>query len=371
MLLAPSILAQSVAPLVHMGSNTVHTKKAVKKFIFFYFWLKNFLSFKFVNKNFQNKKIGRGTGAVRKMALMGRFEALEADIASGSFGQVSRGRNVETGEVVALKKIHFKKGAEVLREYKALEVLSPHPNIVRLLGVQPQGAGLVLVMEFMLTDLSELLSSSKERIPDSQVKACMVMLLRGLAHLERNGILHRDLKPANLLLSRDGVLKIGDFGLARVAPLDGGSITQQVMTRWYRAPEILYGARRYGHAIDLWAAGCIFGELLTHGPLFPGTSDIDQLYRVLHAFGTPTEDSWPGLGSLPDFNKISFPEMPPRPLEELVPDAPQEALSLLARMLVLNPAERITAVEALKHPYFFSHPLPAAKLSLSHPNDWR
>lgn len=210
----------------------------------------------------------------------------------------------------------------------------------------------------MRSDLGEVLRATPVPLTEPQVKCYMWMLLKGLAHLESLGILHRDLKPANLLISPAGVLKLGDFGLARVRHPSNGDITQQVSTRWYRAPEVLFGARRYGHQVDIWAAGCIFAELLDNAPLFPGDNDIDQLYRVLHAFGSPTEESWPGLSALPDYSKIQFPDMPGRPLKDLLKNATPAAISLLGKLLVLNPAGRISAREALEDPYFYSHPLP-------------
>lgn len=170
----------------------------------------------------------------------------------------------------------------------------------------------------------------------------------------------QDLKPANLLLAPEGVLKIGDFGLARVhTPHHTGNYTHQVATRWFRAPELLFGARRYGHGVDLWAVGAIFGELLHHAPLFPGENDIDQIYRVLQVMGTPTDANWPGVRELPDYAKITFPSLKPLPMRTLLPNASPAALDLLAKFLVYDPARRISAEDALMDPYFFSEPLPA------------
>lgn len=171
------------------------------------------------------------------------------------------------------------------------------------MSVHPSGPSFVLVFEYMLSDLSHILRTTPVPLSSSQVKAYMLMLLKGLSYCHENNIMHRDLKPANLLISPSGVLKLADFGLARVhrskaTGTDGEEPVQrpyshQVATRWYRAPELLYGARMYDAGVDLWAVGCIFGELLNHSPLFPGQNDIDQLYCVLSVLGTPTKESWP------------------------------------------------------------------------------
>lgn len=170
----------------------------------------------------------------------------------------------------------------------------------------------------------------------------------------------QDLKPANLLISASGQLKIADFGLARVFSPDGGRLyTHQVATRWYRAPELLYGARQYDQGVDLWAVGCIMGELLNGSPLFPGENDIEQLCCVLRILGTPSPRVWPEITELPDYNKISFKEQAPVPLEEVLPDASPQALDLLGQFLLYPPRQRIAASQALLHQYFFTAPLPA------------
>ncbi|XP_057346197.1 cyclin-dependent kinase 20 isoform X4 [Manis pentadactyla] len=168
-----------------------------------------------------------------------------------------------------------------------------------------------------------------------------------------------DLKPANLLISASGQLKIADFGLARVLSPDGSCLyTHQVATRWYRAPELLYGACQYDQGVDLWAVGCILGELLNGSPLFPGENDIDQLCCVIRILGTPSRQVWPEITELPDYNKISFKDQAPMPLGELLPDAPPQALDLLGHFLRYPPRQRIAASQALLHPYFFTAPLP-------------
>eukprot|EP00741_Cyanophora_paradoxa_P003547 tig00000093_g3445.t1 len=293
---------------------------------------------------------------------MERYQLLDK-IGEGTFGVVLRAKNTETGETVAIKKIRLRKLEDgipnnVVREVKALQQLE-HPNVVKLYEVFPHGAGLVLVFEYMRSDLAEVLRWNRAPLSEAQAKSYMQMLLRGIAACHEQDIMHRDLKPANLLISPGGALKLADFGLARVHLGPGVQYTQQIATRWYRAPESLYGARRYGPGVDLWAAGCIMAELLANSPLFPGENDIDQLYRVVSILGTPDEDSWPGIRELPDYGKIAFPEMPAVPLEQLLPNASPPALALLRRLLVYNPGARPSALDALLDPWFFLEPLPA------------
>ncbi|XP_032326964.1 cyclin-dependent kinase 20 isoform X2 [Camelus ferus] len=202
----------------------------------------------------------------------------------------------------------------------------------------------VLAFEFMLSDLAEVVRHAQRPLAPAQVKSYLQMLLKGVAFCHANNIVHRDLKPANLLISASGQLKIADFGLARVFSPDGSRLyTHQVATRWYRAPELLYGARQYDQGVDLWAVGCILGELLNGSPLFPGENDIEQLCCVLRILGTPSPQVWPEITELPDYNKISFKEQAPVPLEEVLPDASPQALDLLGRFLLYPPRQRISA----------------------------
>lgn len=296
------------------------------------------------------------------MEHCGQYTIL-GNIGEGAHGIVFKAKHIESGEVVALKKVPLRKLEDgipntALREIKALQEIEENQNVVKLIDVFPYGTGFVLVFEYMLSDLSEVLRNSARPLTEAQIKSYMLMLLKGVVFCHENSIMHRDLKPANLLISSTGHLKIADFGLARVFSNEGNrQYSHQVATRWYRAPELLYGARQYDEGVDLWAVGCIFGELLNNSPLFPGESDISQLLCVLRVLGTPSQGQ--GMTELPDYNKIVFPEMPPIPLENIVPDASPEAVDLLKRFLVYHSKERISAAEALLHPYFFTEPLPA------------
>uniref|UniRef100_A0A3Q2PEB0 Cyclin-dependent kinase 20 n=1 Tax=Fundulus heteroclitus TaxID=8078 RepID=A0A3Q2PEB0_FUNHE len=265
-------------------------------------------------------------------------------IGEGAHGIVFKAKHIETGETVALKKVALRKLEEgipnqALREIKALQEIQDNQHVVKLKDFFPHGTGFVLVFDFMLSDLSEVIRNYQRPLSPAQVKGYMMMLLQGVAFLHHNNIMHRDLKPANLLISSSGHLKVADFGLARLF--------------------INQGERLYSHQVATRAVGCIFGELLNSSPLFPGENDIEQLCCVLRVLGTPTRNTWPEMVDLPDYNKITFKENPAIPLEEIVPDTSPQAIDLLYHFLVYPSRQRCSATQALIHPYFFSTPLPA------------
>ncbi|XP_033927636.1 LOW QUALITY PROTEIN: cyclin-dependent kinase 20 [Melopsittacus undulatus] len=280
-------------------------------------------------------------------------------IGEGAHGVVFKAKDRKTGELVALKKIPLRRPEgglppQTLREIQALLHIQEHPHVVRLGAVFASGPAVVLALELLVGDLGGLLRSAPAPLPPPRVRALLAMTLRGLSHCHRHHVMHRDLKPSNLLLDARGRLKLGDLGLARVlGPPRARPYSHQVATRWYRAPELLYGARDYDEGVDIWAVGCIFGELLTLSPLFPGDTDLEQLCRVLSALGTPSPSAWPELRALPDYRKVRFARCAPAPLERLVPGAGPEARDLLRRLLRMRPARRPRAEQALLHPYFF------------------
>ena len=141
--------------------------------------------------------------------------------------------------------------------------------------------------------------------------------------------------------------------------IDGWSLFCQVATRWYRAPELLYGSRDYTEGVDLWAVGCILGELLNNCPLFPGENDIDQLGIVIRNLGSPTEQSWPGVGNLPDYSKITFPDTSGIAYTDMVPEATPGAVDLLSNLVIYDSSKRLLAKKALKHHFFYELPFPA------------
>eukprot|EP01004_Peranema_trichophorum_P004954 NODE_3840_length_1276_cov_49.248916_g3365_i0.p1 GENE.NODE_3840_length_1276_cov_49.248916_g3365_i0~~NODE_3840_length_1276_cov_49.248916_g3365_i0.p1 ORF type:complete len:401 (+),score=77.09 NODE_3840_length_1276_cov_49.248916_g3365_i0:36-1238(+) len=297
---------------------------------------------------------------------------VEEQIGEGNFGLVLRAQHVETGEMVAIKKISVPRIQDgipnnALREVKALQLVQIHPNVIKLHEVFAQGSSVALVTELMVTDLSEVLRNSCRALPEARAKSYMVMLLRGLQHIHSYRIIHRDIKPGNCLISSNGELKIGDFGLARVWHNDGRPMTHEVATRWYRAPELLFGSRHYTTSVDMWAAGCVFGEMLCGSPLFCGDGDIDQINRIFLRMGTPNETTWPKIRELPDWNKIQFAKVDPKPLHSLCPDRSTQSISLLSSLLVYDQDKRATALQCLSHTYFFTDPLPLQPNPLDNP----
>ncbi|KAL1122879.1 hypothetical protein AAG570_003205 [Ranatra chinensis] len=286
-------------------------------------------------------------------------------IGEGAHGIILRGKEIASGREVALKKVlvkHLDEGipCQIIREIKTMQMANCK-YVMELLDYFPHVLSFVLVFQYMPSGLSEMIHDYDHPMSEAQMKSYMVMLLRGVRHLHENGIMHRDLKPANLLIGEDGILRIGDFGLGRMMWNENRKnklYTHQIATRWYRAPEILYGARNYNHTVDLWAVGCIIAEILNKEPLFPGDTDIDQLAMVIRTLGTPNESSWPGLQSLPDFNKITFPPSEPVPWEDLLPDVPSTGVDLVKSLILYDGNQRISAAKALTHPYFFTNPLP-------------
>lgn len=180
----------------------------------------------------------------------------------------------------------------------------------------------------------------------------MRQILEAIVFCHARRIVHRDLKPQNLLISRDGAtVKLADFGLARAFGIPVRVYTHEVVTLWYRAPEVLLGAARYSTPVDVWSIGCIFAEMATGAPLFHGDSEIDQLFRVFRTLGTPSETLWPGVSQLPDF-KSSFPSWRSNVLKTVVPGICDDGLDLLTRCLTYDPQQRISGKACLLHPYF-------------------
>lgn len=214
-----------------------------------------------------------------------------------------------------------------------------------------------MVIEYCITDLEEVIRDRSILLAPNEIKGCMKMILEGIQACHDRWVLHRDLKPSNILIGADGNLKIGDFGLARIHASPNARLTHQVITRWYRPPELLYAAKAYGSSVDMWSVGCIFAELMIRMPYIPGDSDIDQLAKIFQARGTPKQDDWPDHDSLPAF--VEFTETPPPDPRQLFSAASPASLDLLNEMMHLNPGKRISARDALKHAYFTSE-APAA-----------
>jgi cyclin-dependent kinase 7 len=203
-------------------------------------------------------------------------------------------------------------------------------------------------------------------LTESHIKTYFRMMLDGLAFCHANFVLHRDMKPENLLIGSDGQLRLADFGLAKSFP-SSGNMTAQVATIWYRPPELLFGAKRYSAAIDVWGAGCIFAEMMLRNPLFQAESEsaIEQLQKIFNVLGTPAPDAWPGVTSLPDY--VVFTPTEPLDLRHLFVNQyqqPPAAFNVLMQLLELDPNARGSCEHALKHEYFTggAHFTPAADL---------
>ncbi|KAK4519378.1 uncharacterized protein ATC70_009613 [Mucor velutinosus] len=293
----------------------------------------------------------------------------DAKVGEGTYAVVYSGTSVQTGRKVAIKKIkmgQFKDGLDLtaIREVKYLQELR-HPNVIELIDVFSHKTNLNLVLEYLDSDLEQVIKDKSILFMPADIKSWMLMMLRGLDHCHRHFVLHRDMKPNNLLLTSGGVLKIADFGLARDWGDPGKQMTSQVVTRWYRSPELLFGAKEYSYAVDIWAVGCIFAELMLRTPYVAGDTDIDQLTKIFHALGTPSDADWPGMSSLPDY--IQFKSFPKVPLRQYFTAAGTDALSLLEQMLVFDPNKRWTAEECLSHSYFRNTPLATEPSKLPQP----
>eukprot|EP00854_Cymbomonas_tetramitiformis_P001613 gene1613-2251_t len=362
-------------------------------------------------------------------------------LGQGTFGLVTKGIEKETGRICALKKIRLGKVKEgingtALREIKCLKELH-HEHVIQMIDVFGHKRNLYLVFEYMESDLEVIIKDRRYPLERAHVKAYLKMTLEAVAYCHKNWVLHRDLKPNNLLIGPDGNLKLADFGLARIYGSPDRRLTSQVFQEWYRAPELLYGAKHYAPSVDMWAVGCIFAEMMLRRPFFQegalfqlvetvalhgvllkcfsaarlicppgqrhvmiwmpgqrhvmiwmpgqrhvmiwppglrhighetsideelvqsramaGNSIFDQLGKVFAALGTPSEEQWPGMRSLPDF--IEYVHTPPMDKRQIFTTASEDALNLLTRLLSFDPNRRITAEEALQHRYFKTSPM--------------
>ncbi|VDO04328.1 unnamed protein product [Rodentolepis nana] len=291
------------------------------------------------------------------------FECLNR-IEEGTYGVVYRARDKKTNEVFALKRLKMEKEREgfpitSLREINTL-MKAQHENIVtvREVVVGFDLDKIYLVMEYVEHDLKSLMEVMSGPFTVGQVKCLLIQLLRAVQHLHDNWILHRDLKTSNLLLSHKGILKVGDFGLAREYGSPLQHYTEVVVTLWYRAIELLLGSKSYSTAIDMWSVGCIFAEFLLQRPLFPGKGEVDQVNMIFRDLGTPNERIWPGVSKLPGMKNTMFTEYPYNQLRRRFTERQisTSGFELLTSLLTYCPERRLTAEKALTHRYFTERP---------------
>ena len=311
-------------------------------------------------------------------------------VGHGSYGQVYKARDILTGRTVALKCMRAEDGdlpAVLLREIATLKAIKGHDALVQLLDVfpNPRSHEIFLVFELMASDLKKFLQTAhrarrakaaqglpmpepgpslrESLVPLAQFKFWAWQLLTGLAYCHARGIIHRDIKPANCLLDAEArILKLADFGLARSMTAPLRRYTHEVVTLWYRPPEILLGSTHYTSSVDVWSAGCLLVECITGTPPFNGNVEIEQLFKIFRVLGTPSPAAWPELESLPEWNEGTFPAWPRRSIRALIGDAlPAEGVDLIERMLQYNPDHRMPVAEAIRHPFFAEfHARPAA-----------
>ncbi|CAD7695798.1 unnamed protein product [Ostreobium quekettii] len=250
-------------------------------------------------------------------------------LGKGTFGKVFMATCKETGQPVAIKRFRMMKQSEgvsvtAYREIKIQKELD-HPRIVKLLdefedrGKSGKGKSKIyLVFEYMHSDLEALIYDKSKILEAADIKKYMQMLLEALKYCHESGVLHRDLKPNNLLIAESGEMKLADFGLSREYGSPDPHYTHLVFSRWYRPPELFFGSRAYGPAVDIWGAGCIFAELMLRKPWFEGNVDLETLGKIFAVLGVPDKDTWPGVSNLPNY--VSFESIGlPKPLSEVFP----------------------------------------------------
>jgi len=272
---------------------------------------------------------------------------------------VYKGKSRLTDTMVALKEIRLEheEGAPctAIREVSLLKDLK-HANIVTLHDIVHTDKSLTLVFEYLERDLKQYMDDCGAILATNNVKLFLYQMLRGLAYCHARRVLHRDLKPQNLLINEKGELKLADFGLARAKSVPTKTYSNEVVTLWYRPPDVLLGSTEYSTPIDMWGVGCIFYEMASGRPLFPGSTVEDELHLIFKVLGTPTEDNWPGIARSEELASYKF---PPYSAESLMVKAPRldsDGIGLLSSFLLFEAKKRLPAREALKHPYFASFP---------------
>eukprot|EP00037_Helgoeca_nana_P008218 m.73274 g.73274 ORF g.73274 m.73274 type:complete len:355 (+) comp18792_c0_seq1:215-1279(+) len=299
-----------------------------------------------------------------------------AYIGEGAYGMVVAALDTVSGEKVAIKRLlpftHRLMCQRTLREIKILRRFN-HPNIIQIRDMMygPTNQDIFVVQGLMETDLHKVLK--RTRLSQDHICFFTYQLCCALKYIHSANVLHRDLKPSNLLIDASTTcdLRVCDFGLSRVLDPEydhAGRMTEYVATRWYRAPEIMLQAKAYTKSIDMWSVGCIFAEMFSNRPLFPGKNYVEQLNLIIQVVGRPSkaELDWIGSANSQEY-VLGLPPSPPVNFAEKYPNAPPQAIELLQHMLMLNPDARISAEDALEHPYFAEYHDPADEITCDHP----
>ncbi|EMD33720.1 hypothetical protein CERSUDRAFT_117800 [Gelatoporia subvermispora B] len=317
-------------------------------------------------------------------------------ISSGTYGRVYKAESKDDRVVHAIKKFKPDKEGDVvtytgisqsaIREIALNREIS-HENVVALKEVILEDKSIYMVFEYAEHDFLQVIHHHSQTLRTGLsmplLKSLTYQLLNGLLYLHNAHIIHRDLKPANILITSAGVVKIGDLGLARLTyqplqPLFAGD--KVVVTIWYRAPELLLGAKHYNKAVDIWAVGCVVAELASLRPIFKGEEakldskknvpfQKDQLLRIFEVLGTPHEREWPGLKDLPEYQNMKRLDYYENHLLEWCKSRlrPQQGVDLLQKLFIYDPDRRLTALDALRHPWFQEDPIPAKNVFQSVP----
>lgn len=286
---------------------------------------------------------------------------LKEQIGKGEFGEVFRAEDVNSKKSYAVKTINLKNikqgiPSSAIREITILRQLN-HPNIIRLHSLMNHDQTLYLVLDLCDCDLRTYFLRNNHLLPISECKKIIFQILKALEYLNSKQIMHRDFKPQNILVSKTNnnftLIKIADFGLARMCNLPIENYTPEVVTRWYRAPELLLGSTKYNESIEMWSIGCILVETLTKKAFFPGKDETDQLKKVFDFFGRPRLEEWPECFELPNFKTLSEMELSEKKeIAEYFSELGEPGIDLIERMLRLNPLDRISVEDALLHVWF-------------------
>jgi len=307
-------------------------------------------------------------------ARVDKYEKI-AKIGQGTFGEVFKAKcKTDRTKIVALKKVLMENEKEgfpitALREIKILQLLN-HENIVNLLEICRQynrhKTTFYLVFDFCEHDLAGLLSNINVKFSLGEIKKVMQQMCEGLFFIHTNKIIHRDMKAANILITKQGVLKLADFGLARAISINKAGhpnrYTNRVVTLWYRPPELLLGERNYGSAVDMWGAGCIMAEMWTRSPIMQGNTEQHQLTLIAQLCGAISAEVWPGVENLDLYNKLEIPRGVKRRVKERLKPYVKDAFAcdLIDKLLSLDPQKRLDADSALNHDFFWTDPMPCS-----------